>query len=86
MDLGIPPIVARDHNLVNRLKDLNYTQVAGNRFARGMPTRVRSKDTDIADIWRCLEIAFTAGVDPESFASGVRGERGSDPVSLRESP
>jgi hypothetical protein len=36
VDLGIPPIVARDHNLVNRLKDLNYMQVAGNRFARGM--------------------------------------------------
>jgi hypothetical protein len=24
VDLGIPPIVARDHNLVGRLKDLNY--------------------------------------------------------------
>jgi hypothetical protein len=164
VDLGIPPIVARDHNLVSRLKDLNYMQVAGNRFARGLPdipagtkerngsgspealidilvpaytsrprenvkvgddlyatevpglqqalarppvtidlerrrlngevlqcelpfadevsalvlkglaTRVRSKDTDIADIWRCLEIAFAAGVGPESFASGVRAE------------
>ena len=37
VDLGIPPIVARDHNLVSRLKDLNYMQVAGNRFARGLP-------------------------------------------------
>jgi hypothetical protein len=36
VDLGIPPIVARDHNLVSRLKDLNYLQVAGNRFARGL--------------------------------------------------
>jgi hypothetical protein len=36
VDLGIPPIVARDHNLVSRLKDLNYMQVAGNRFARGL--------------------------------------------------
>jgi hypothetical protein len=164
VDLGIPPIVARDHNLVSRLKDLNYMQVAGNRFARGLPdipsgtkerngsgspealidvlvpaytsrprenvkvgedlfatevpglqqalarppvtidlemrrlngemlqcelpfadevsalvlkglaTRVRSKDTDIADIWRCLEIAFAAGVGPEGFASGIRAE------------
>jgi hypothetical protein len=164
VDLGIPPIVARDHNLVSRLKDLNYMQVAGNRFARGLPdipagtkerngsgspealidvlvpaytsrprenvkvaedlfatevpglqqalarppvtidlemrrlngevlqcelpfadevsalvlkglaTRVRSKDTDIADIWRCLEITFAAGVGPGSFASGVRAE------------
>lgn len=164
VDLGIPPVVARDRNLVGRLKDLNYLQVAGNRFARGLSdipagmrekgalkdpealidilvpaytsrprenvqvgedlfttevpglqlalarppvtitlelrrlngetlhcelpfadevsalvlksqaTRVRSKDTDIADIWRCLEKAFAAGVQPESFASGIRAE------------
>jgi len=164
VDLGVPPIVVRDHNLVNRLKELNYLQVAGNRFARGLSdipagmkerggsgdpealidvlvpaytsrarenvqvgedlfttevpglqqalarppvtmalrlrrlngeilhcelpfadevsalvlkglaTRVRSKDTDIADLWRCLEIAFAAGVGPENFASGVRAE------------
>jgi hypothetical protein len=164
VDLGVPPIVAREHNLVSRLKDLNYLQVAGNRFARGLTdipagmkerggsgdpealidvlvpaytgrarenvqvgedlfttevpglqlalarppvtltlelrrlngemlqcelpfadevsalvlkglaTRVRSKDTDISDIWRCLEIAFAAGVGPGAFASGVRAE------------
>jgi hypothetical protein len=164
VDLGIPPIVIRDHDVVGRLKDLNYLQVAGNRFARGLSdipagleghddpkdrealidvlvpaytsrargnvqigndlfttevpglqlalarppvtislglrrlngemlqcelpfadevsalvlkslaTKVRSKDTDVADIWRCLEIAFAAGVGPEDFASGVRAE------------
>lgn len=164
VDLGIPPIVARDHNVVSRLKELNYLQVAGNRFARGLSdipagmrekggskdpealidvlvpaytsrarenvqvgedlfttevpglhlalgrppviitlrlrrlngetlqcelpfadevsalvlkslaTRVRSKDTDIADIWRCLEIAFAAGVGPEAFTKGIRAE------------
>ena len=31
VDLGITPIVARDHHVVGRLKDLDYTQVAGNR-------------------------------------------------------
>lgn len=36
VDLGVPPIVVQDHNLVRRLKDLNYLQVAGNRFARGL--------------------------------------------------
>jgi hypothetical protein len=41
---------------------------------KGLATRVRSKDTDIADIWRCLEIAFAAGLGPENFASGVRAE------------
>jgi hypothetical protein len=41
---------------------------------KALATTVRSKDTDIADIWRCLEIAFAAGVGPENFASGVRAE------------
>lgn len=163
VDLGIPPVVARDHRLVDRLKAQGYEQVAGNRFARTMPgtpvmaagrqaarqqaiidvlvpaytsrarqnvkitedlvstevpglaealvrppvimtlelrrlngealqatlpfadevsalvlkglaTRVRIKDTDIADIWRCLEIAFAAGATPSGFAGGSRAE------------
>jgi hypothetical protein len=41
---------------------------------KGLATRVRSKDTDMADIWRCLEIAFAAGAGPEDFATGVRAE------------
>ena len=41
---------------------------------KGLATRARSKDTDIADIWRCLEIAFAAGLGPENFASGVRAD------------
>lgn len=36
VDLGIPPVVARDQHVVSRLKDINYRQVAGNRFARGL--------------------------------------------------
>jgi hypothetical protein len=162
VDLGIPPIVARDQRLVSRLKNSDYRQVEGNRFARGLSdipaglmsesdpadpvalidvlvpaytsrareniqvgddlfttevlglqlalarppvmialelrrlngqtlrcelpfadelsalvlkslaTRVRSKDTDISDIWRCLEIAFAAGLGPAGFASGLR--------------
>src|SRR6202008_1648668 len=38
---------------------------------KGLATRVRSKDTDIADIWRCLELAFAEGVGPSPFAIGV---------------
>jgi hypothetical protein len=162
VDLGVPPVVVRDHHLVGRLKDLRYVQVAGNRFARGLSdipagmrdgtysrdpmalidilvpaytnrprenvrvgddlfttevpgldlaiarppvtialelrrlngqrlrcdlpfademsavvlkglaTRVRFKDTDIADVWRCLEIALAAGLGPEDFACGAR--------------
>jgi len=158
VDLGITPVVARDHHVVGRLKDLDYAQVAGNRFARelsdlpvkmkdkqdsprpeafidvlvpaytsrarenvqvgedlfttevpglqlalarppvtirlelhrlndtilhcelpfpdevsalvlkSLATTVRSKDTDI---WRCLEIAFAAGLSPADFTRGV---------------
>ena len=164
VDLGITPIVARSHHVVGRLKDLDYAQVAGNRFARelsdipvkikgeqdsprpeafidvlvpaytsrarenvqvgddlfttevpglqlalarppvtitlelhrlndtilhcelpfpdevsalvlkSLATTVRSKDTDIADIWRCLEIAFAAGLRPADFTRGVSAE------------
>ena len=47
VDLGITPIVARDHHVVGRLKDLDYTQVAGNRFARGLsdiPVKMKGKE------------------------------------------
>jgi hypothetical protein len=162
-DLGLPPVVARDRHLPDRLKALGYQQVAGNRFSRTVPgipvnvtaphenshqaiidvliptytsrarenvrvsddlittevlglaaalsrqpvtmvfelrrlngdtllatlpfpdevsalvlkslaTRMRNKDTDVADIWRCLEIAFAAGVVPSDFNGAVRTE------------
>jgi hypothetical protein len=164
VDLGIPPIVARDQRVADRLRDISYVQIAGNRFARGLSdipagttgksdpptpqalidilvptytsrarenvqvgedlfttevfglqfalarqpvtlaldlrrlngqtlrcelpfadelsalvlkslaTRARSKDTDIADTWRCLEIAFAAGLKPADFTSGIRAD------------
>jgi hypothetical protein len=41
---------------------------------KSLATRVRSKDTDIADVWRCLEVAFAAGLSPVDFSGGVRAE------------
>lgn len=162
VDLGIPPIVVRDQHVVDRLKDISYVQIAGNRFARalsdipagmkgktypedpeafidvlvpaytsrarenvrvgdglfttevpgldlaiarppvtialelhrlngqtlrcdlpfadelsalvlkGLATAVRFKDTDIVDVWRCLEIALAAELGPEDFTRGAR--------------
>ena len=46
VDLGITPIVARNHHVVGRLKDLDYAQVAGNRFARelsDLPVKMKDK-------------------------------------------
>jgi hypothetical protein len=47
VDLGITPIIAVDHHIVDRFKDLGYTQVAGNRFARGLsdiPVTTKNRD------------------------------------------
>jgi hypothetical protein len=41
---------------------------------KGLATRVRVKDTDVTDIWRCLEVAFAAQVAPATFADGIRAE------------
>ncbi|MFI5063185.1 MAG: hypothetical protein ACHP9Z_04285 [Streptosporangiales bacterium] len=41
---------------------------------KSLATRVRSKTTDVADIWRCLEITFAAAVTPAEFSSTVRIE------------
>ncbi len=34
---------------------------------KSLATTVRTKDTDMADLWRCLEIAFAAGLGPADF-------------------
>lgn len=159
-DIGVPPIAVRDHCLIDRLAELGYHQIRGNRFARsitdipvrtldrrdtahqaiidvlvpayasrarqnrrindqlvttevrGLATalqrppvtmtlrlcrlngqaldaelcfpdeavaltlkafaiRARTKPTDIVDLWRCLEIAFAAGIGPEHFTGGT---------------
>lgn len=38
---------------------------------KGLATRVRTKDTDVVDVWRCLEVAFAAGVSASAFADAV---------------
>jgi hypothetical protein len=41
---------------------------------KSLATRARAKETDIADVWRCLEIALAAGLNPGDFTSGARAE------------
>lgn len=164
-DLGTPPVVIRDHALVERLVELDYEQVAGNRFARAIndiptgdetdtrdavidillpaytsrpsqnrragdvvatealglaaalqrpplvidlelqrlngellevtlslpdepsalvlkafATRARHKPTDHTDVWRCLEIAYTAGIAPAAFTDNDEMSNGADIV------
>lgn len=158
-DLGVAPVIVRDQDLIDRLRDAGYEKIEGNRFARTMTdvpvevtgashpprraiidvlvpaytsrarqsrrisddlvttevlglatalnrppvmldlelhrlngerleaslafpdevgavilkafaTRVRTKDTDVVDVWRCLEVALAAGVVPDAFGEG----------------
>jgi hypothetical protein len=162
-DIGVPPVVVRDHHLLDRLRDLGYDQVEGNRFARtmadipvrvlrgsnvppsaildvlvpaytsrarqnhrisdnlvttevlglatalqrppvvmslelrrlngdaltadlcfpdegaalalkGFSTQVRNKTTDVVDVWRCLEVALAAGIQPSDFADDTAAD------------
>lgn len=162
-DLGVPPVVVRNHHLVERLLEAGYEKVEGNRFARtitdvpvkvvgggdtqrqaiidvlvpaytsrarqnrrigenlvttevpglatalqrdpvtmtlelhrlngdtliadlsfpdevaalilkALATRVRDKATDVVDVWRCLEVALSAGVKPNAFEGAAASE------------
>ncbi len=42
---------------------------------KAFATRVRSKATDVVDLWRCLEVALAAGVQPSDFVMRKRPER-----------
>lgn len=37
---------------------------------KALPTRVRYRATDVIDVWRCLEVALAAGVNPDEFSEG----------------
>lgn len=41
---------------------------------KALATRVRYKATDVVDVWRCLEVAFAAGVKPSEFTAGQPAE------------
>lgn len=45
-DLGTPPVVVRDHTLAERLSELGYEQVAGDRFAKPVADIPAGDETD----------------------------------------
>ena len=53
---------------------LNFPDEVSALVLKAFATSVRMKGTDIIDVWRCLEIAFAAGVGPEAFANGEQAE------------
>jgi len=78
LDLAIarPPVtIALDLHRLNGQTlrcDLPFADELSALVLKGLATRVRFKDTDVADVWRCLEIALAAGLGPEDFARGAR--------------
>jgi hypothetical protein len=54
--------------------ELPFPDEVGALVLKSLATTVRSRDTDVTDIWRCLEIAFAAGLGPADFTRGVRAE------------
>ena len=41
---------------------------------KALATRVRFKDTDVVDLWRCLEVCLAAGIGPNAFTDGEPAE------------
>jgi hypothetical protein len=76
--LSRPPVIIRLE--MRRLNgetlraELPFPDEVSALVLKSLATRVRVKDTDVTDIWRCLEVAFAAGVAPAVFADGIRAE------------
>jgi hypothetical protein len=47
--------------------ELNFPDELAALVLKAFATDVRTKATDIVDLWRCLEIAYAAGVDSRQF-------------------
>lgn len=54
--------------------ELCFPDEAAALVLKGFSTRVRNKATDVVDLWRCLEVAFAAGIQPTEFADGAPAE------------
>jgi len=38
---------------------------------KGLATEVRTKGTDVVDLWRCLEVGLAAGITPDDFEGEI---------------
>lgn len=50
--------------------DLSFPDEVAALVLKALATKVRFKDTDVVDLWRCLEVCLAAGNGPEDFADG----------------
>lgn len=49
--------------------ELSFPDELSALILKAFATTVRTKGTDVVDLWRCLEVAFAAGVGPSHFNS-----------------
>jgi hypothetical protein len=47
--------------------ELSFPDEISALILKALATTVRAKATDVVDLWRCLEIALAAGVEPSDF-------------------
>jgi hypothetical protein len=50
---------------------LLFPDEVGALALKALATTVRTKPTDIVDVWRCLEICIAAETDPSAFSHGT---------------
>jgi hypothetical protein len=76
--LGRPAVIMTlELQRLNRQKlhaTLPFPDEVSAPILKAFATRVRVKAADASDIWRCLEIALTAGVAPQDFSRSGRDE------------
>jgi hypothetical protein len=50
--------------------DLSFPDEVAALVLKALATKVRFKDTDVVDLWRCLEVCLATGIGPADFADG----------------
>lgn len=64
---------------------LTIADEVGALVLKALATTVRSKDTDIVDVWRCLEVGYAAGLGPRDFDAGAAADAAATVRRLFES-
>jgi len=54
--------------------ELAFPDEVGALVLKSLASAARSRPTDVVDVWRCLEVAFAAGLNPGHFREGVAAE------------
>ena len=56
------------------IAELSFPDEVAALILKAFATRVRNKATDVVDVWRCLEVALAARVEPWAFGDAEARE------------